>query len=296
MSDPKILITGANGQLGTELRRLSTFHSGFEFLFATKEDLPIDKPWSINYFFNRYQPQYCINCAAYTAVDKAESERELAFKINSEAVGMLADACRKQETAFIHISSDYVFDGMTKTAYTEKSPKNPVGVYGLSKSEGEALALENNQRTIIIRSSWVYSAFGKNFVKTMLSLMNEKSEINVVNDQWGSPTYAADLAETILQVISSTVKKSSLDIWGIYNYCNEGIITWYEFANAIKELSGLNCKINAVSSEQYPTAAKRPAYSVLDTTKIQKTFNIQLKNWKESLAVCLRQIENAQAR
>ena len=296
MSNPKILITGANGQLGSELRRISSFHSAFDFLFATKEDLPIDKPWSINYFFNRYQPQYCINCAAYTAVDKAESERELAFKINSEAVGMLADACRKQETAFIHISSDYVFDGMAKTPYKEKSPKNPVGVYGLSKSEGEALALENNQKTIIIRSSWVYSAFGKNFVKTMLSLMNEKSEINVVNDQWGSPTYAADLAETILQVISSTIKKSSHDIWGIYHYCNEGNITWYEFANAIKELSGFNCKINPVPSEQYPTTAKRPPYSVLDSTKIQQTFNIQLKNWKESLAVCLRQIENAQAR
>ena len=292
MSNPKILVTGANGQLGSELRRISSFHSGFEFLFATKEDLPIDKPWSINYFFNRYQPQYCINCAAYTAVDKAESEKELAFKINTEAVGMLATACKKQKTEFIHISTDYVFDGMATTPYKEESLKNPTGVYGLSKSEGESLAFENNERTIIIRASWVYSAFGKNFVKTMLSRMNEKTEINVVNDQWGSPTYAVDLAETILQVISSPTGKNSPDIWGIYHFCNKGIITWYEFANAIKELSGLNCKINPISTQQYPTTSKRPAYSALDTTKIQQTFHIELKNWKESLAVCLGQIKN----
>ena len=292
MSNPRILVTGANGQLGSELHRISSFHSEFEFLFATKEDLPVDKPWSINYFFNRYKPQYCINCAAYTAVDKAESEKELAFKINTEAVGMLATTCKKLGTVFIHISTDYVFDGMATKPYKEESPKNPAGVYGLSKSEGENLAFENNDRTIIIRSSWVYSALGKNFVKTMLSLMNNKTEINVVNDQWGSPTYAADLAEALLKVISSIIEKSSPGIWGIYHFCNNGIVTWYEFANAIKELSGSSCKINPISTQHYPTPAKRPPYSALDTTKIQQTFPIQLKNWKESLAVCLRQIEN----
>ncbi len=279
---PKILVTGANGQLGKELKKIASSFPQFEFIFLSREDLPIHHFKMVRDYFSVYHPAYLINCAAYTAVDRAEEEKILAFQVNAEAVGALAAICKANQTKFIHISTDYVFDGKATEPYKEDSPTNPQTVYGDSKLEGEKQALEFNPGSIIIRTSWVYSEYGKNFVRTILRLMKEKDEINVVNDQVGSPTYAADLAETILQIISSQKWQP-----GIYHFSNAGIISWYHFAVAIKELTNSNCKIIPISTSGYPTPAKRPAYSVLNTSKVNETFGIQLKNWRQSLAACL---------
>jgi dTDP-4-dehydrorhamnose reductase len=282
----KILVTGSNGQLGKELKKLAPSFPQFEFIFLSREDLPIHHFEMVRHYFNTYQPQYCINCAAYTAVDRAEQEKDRAFQINGEAVGVLAAVCKEHHCNFIHISTDYVFDGTATVPYKEDSPTNPQSVYGASKLEGEKQALQFNPDSIILRTSWVYSEFGKNFVKTMLKLLQEKEKINVVNDQIGSPTYAADLAEVIVQIIASGNWKP-----GIYHYSNEGIISWFDFATAIKELTVSNCKAYPIPSSQYLTAARRPAYSVLDKSKIQKNFNVGIKDWKESLATCLANLK-----
>jgi len=279
---PKILVTGSNGQLGKELKQLESFYPQFDFIFLSREDLPIHHFELLRNFFKGYHPQYLINCAAYTAVDKAELEKELAFQVNAEAVGVLSAVCKEYQTRFIHISTDYVFDGAATTPYKEDSPVNPQSVYGASKLEGERQALQFNPESIIIRTSWVYSEFGKNFVKTMLKLMSEREELNVVSDQVGSPTYAADLADVILRIISSGKWQP-----GIYHYSNEGVISWFDFATAIKELSGSNCVVKPIPTSQYPTPAKRPAYSVLDKSKIQLNFDIKLKDWKQSLEKCI---------
>jgi dTDP-4-dehydrorhamnose reductase len=281
----KILVTGSNGQLGKELKQLASSFLQYEFIFLSREDLPIHHFEMVRHYFNVYHPQFVINCAAYTAVDRAEQEKDLAFQVNGEAVGVLAAVCKENHAQFIHISTDYVFDGTATAPYKEEAGTNPQSVYGASKLEGEKQALQLNPDTIIIRTSWVYSEFGKNFVKTMLKLLREKDEVNVVNDQFGSPTYAADLAAAILEIISSQQ-------WhpGIYHYSNEGIISWYDFAVAIKEITGSKCIINSIPATQYPTPAKRPAYSALDKAKIQVTFDIRLKSWKESLKSCLAAI------
>lgn len=289
---PKILVTGSNGQLGKELRQLEPDYPQFNFIFLAREDLPIHHFELVRNSFKAYHPQYLINCAAYTAVDRAESEKELAFQVNAEAVGVLAAVCRENNCRFIHISTDYVFDGTASSPYTEDAATHPQGVYGASKLEGEQQALQLNPDAVIIRTSWVYSEFGKNFVKTMLKLMGEREEISVVNDQIGSPTYAADLAEAILQIISHD--QMSIDNWkpGIYHYSNEGVISWYDFAVAIKELSGSACRVNPIPTSQYPTPAKRPAYSVLDKAKMQQVFGVRLKDWKESLMRCVNNMNN----
>lgn len=278
----KILVTGAGGQLGKELEVLAPSYPDFEFLFLTREDLAIDDPIKVEAFFKQVSPRYCINCAAYTAVDKAETDQEAAFAINSKAAGFLASACNRYKCRFIHISTDYVFDGTAETPYKEDHPTNPLGVYGKSKRQGELLVLEANQDAIIIRTSWLYSAFGKNFVKTMLRLMAERDTLSVVNDQFGSPTYAADLAEAIAGIIAS-------GNWlpGIYHFCNEGKISWYDLAVAISEMSSSSCTIHPIPTSQYPTAARRPAYSVFDTSRIRAAYNIAPKNWKDSLHRCL---------
>jgi dTDP-4-dehydrorhamnose reductase len=290
----KILVTGSNGQLGKELKKIAASFPRFEFIFLSKEDLPIHHFEMVRHYFNTYHPKYVINCAAYTAVDRAEQEKDRAFQVNAEAVGVLAAVCKEHHTKLIHISTDYVFDGTATTPYKEDSPTNPQSVYGASKLEGEKQALQFNPDSIIIRTSWVYSEFGKNFVKSMLKQMNERDEINVVNDQLGSPTYAADLAEAIMQIISDPVTHNSQPVTapGIYHYSNEGIISWYDFAIAIKKLLGSKCKISPIATSQYITSAKRPAYSALDKTKIQQVFGIELKDWKESLAVCIKEIQN----
>jgi dTDP-4-dehydrorhamnose reductase len=282
---PHILVSGANGQLGKELKELETSYPQFKFLFLSKEDLPIHQSETVEHLLSVYEPAYFINCAAYTAVDRAEEDSENAFRINGYATGVLAAACKKYNTQFIHISTDYVFDGTASNPYQEDDTINPQGVYGKSKAEGEMLAIENNPDTIIIRTAWVYSEFGKNFVKTMLKLMQERESLNVVNDQIGSPTYAADLAEAIMQIIIS-----GKWVPGIYHYSNEGIISWFDFAVAIKNSASLQCTISPIPTSAYPTPAKRPAYSVLDKSKIAHTFGLPIKPWQQSLQTCLSKL------
>jgi dTDP-4-dehydrorhamnose reductase len=292
----KILVTGANGQLGMEIRDLSPQFPQFQFVFVSREELAIDDFSALKEFFERQSPQYCINCAAYTKVDAAESHKEEAFLINGEAVSVIADCCRQNKTKLIHVSTDYVFNGDGTEPYTEDAQTDPVSVYGASKLAGEHYAMEMNPETIIIRTSWVYSSYGNNFVKTMRRLMKERAEINVVNDQVGSPTYAADLAEVILKVISEfgpeSDRQRASDFPGIYHFSNDGVISWYEFALAIKELTGSQCQVHPIPTSKYPTPAKRPMYSVLDKKKIQETFDIKLKDWKESLAVCVQKLDS----
>lgn len=289
----KIVVTGANGQLGSEIKFLSASFPQYEFIFLTKEQLAIDDAGEVNNLLKEENPSWLINCAAYTAVDKAEQEKELAFRINGYATGVLADACKKSECRFIHLSTDYVFDGSASAPYKEDDDTNPLGVYGASKLEGEKLAMEKNPDSIIIRTAWVYSSVGKNFVKTMLRLMSERESLGVVNDQIGSPTYAADLAAAILSIIqyTQTVDSEPAAVAGIYHFANEGVISWYDFAIAIKEISGSHCMINAISTDQYPTPAKRPAYSVFSTEKIQSVFGIELRHWKDSLRECVAKLQ-----
>lgn len=293
-----ILVTGANGQLGKELQRIAPSYPKYQFTFLSKEELPIQDLDAVRDAFNIHQPQFLINCAAYTAVDKAEEEVDPAYRINATAAGILAMTCRHNNCRLIHISTDYVFDGTAIVPYKEDALTNPQSVYGSSKLEGEKLVIQYDPLSIIIRTSWVYSEYGKNFVKTMLRLMGEKKEISVVNDQQGSPTYAANLAEAIMSIISNgqwTTGNEPLALdnkqAGIYHFSNKGIISWYDLAVAIKELTGSDCMINPIPTSSYPTAAKRPAYSVLDTTKIQKAFGLPMKPWKESLRVCLQRLK-----
>ncbi len=278
-----ILVTGVNGQLGNEIKVISSAYNAYNFLFVTKEDLPIDDAEAIKKYFANHAIDFCVNCAAYTAVDKAETEPEKALLINATAVGNLAKICKQYNTQFIHISTDYVFDGTSSIPYKEDHPVAPVNMYGDTKLKGERLAQQNNPGSIIIRTSWVYSSFGNNFVKTMVRLMKEKEQLNVVSDQQGCPTYAADLAAAIMQIISSG---KAAENPGIYNYSNSGIIDWWQFAVTIKELSGSKCIVHPIPSSNYPTPAKRPAYSVMDTKKIQKTFAVNIPFWKDSLQKC----------
>jgi dTDP-4-dehydrorhamnose reductase len=278
-----ILVTGSNGQLGKELQQIAHEYPAFEFLFTSKQDLPIDDFGAVKKYFFDLKIDHCINCAAYTHVDKAETETEKAFLMNADAVGNLARICREHGTQFIHMSSDYVFDGTSGEPYKEDDRIAPVNVYGSTKLKGEELALNNNPSAIIIRTSWVYSSFGNNFVKTMVRLLKEKEKVDVVNDQFGCPTYAADLARVIMQLI-----ENSTDAAGIFNYSNSGIATWYDFAMAIKKSIKSNCMINPVTTGQYPVVAKRPRYSVLDTSKIRNFLSIDIPTWNQSLEECLR--------
>lgn len=280
-----ILVTGANGQLGMEFRSLAVSEPGLLFTFVTKEILPIDDTVALTTFFEEYSFDVCINCAAYTAVDKAEIEHEQAMQINATAVGHLAALCKRHKIQFIHFSTDYVFNGLGSLPYVETDRTDPVNFYGETKLLGEQAAMENNEETIIIRTSWVYSSYGKNFVKTMLRLMAERTSIGVVNDQWGCPTYAADLAAAVTSIV-----KTDNFTPGIFHYCNKGIINWHQFACAIAELTLSSCSVEAISTAAYPTAAKRPAFSALDTIKIENTFQIIIPEWKESLKQCLREI------
>ncbi|MBK9531330.1 MAG: dTDP-4-dehydrorhamnose reductase [Chitinophagaceae bacterium] len=279
-----ILVTGANSQLGNELHVIAPQFPYCQFLFVTKAELDITNFNSIIKYFKGHSVDYCINCAAYTAVDKAETDEDQAYLINADAVAILAKICSQNNAQLIHISTDYVFDGTATQPYKETDTTNPVSVYGQSKLHGEELAIKHCPNAIIIRTSWLYSSFKNNFVKTMLRLMKEKESIHVVNDQFGCPTFAADLALAIMRIIRS--KKSKVNP-GIYHYTNAGITNWYEFAVAIKKITGSNCIVDPITTAQYPTAAKRPAYSVLDTAKIAATFPVEIPNWELSLEKCL---------
>jgi dTDP-4-dehydrorhamnose reductase len=283
-----ILVTGANGQVGNEFRLLADQYPAYCFLFVGKDEMPInDFPLVANYFsINKID--VCINCAAYTAVDKAEAEADKAFLINADAAGNLATVCKASGSQLIHISTDYVFDGKTDKPYTEDDKTNTINVYGASKLKGEQLVLQNDPSAIIVRTSWVYSSFGNNFVKTMLRLMKERDSVKVVNDQQGCPTYAADLAKAVMRVVEESQKSKIKNQNRIFNYSNKGVISWYEFAVAIKELTHSTCIVHPVPTSGYPTASMRPEYTALDTTKIKTTFGIEIPYWRDSLEECLK--------
>lgn len=284
MEKQVIIVTGKNGQLGSELKDIAVSFPQFDFHFFDRAEFDICSSESIKAIFEKYKPAFFINTAAYTAVDKAETEQKQAFLINAEAVGNIATACKTHTTKLIHISTDYVFKGNASKPYKENDDTDPVNYYGYTKRVGEQRALQNNSETIVMRTAWVYSAYGNNFVKTMLRLMNERNDINVVNDQFGSPTYAKDIAVAIMQII---VQSRDSFKNGIYHFSNDGIISWYEFAKAIKEIKKLQCSVHAIPASAYPTPAKRPHYSGLDKTKITATFQLQLKPWQDSLQACL---------
>ena len=286
-----ILITGSAGQLGSELKELSPLHSSLEFVFLSRTELSLSDDQGIEKTIEKYAPSFVINCAAYTAVDKAESEKEDAFQINATAVGVMAKVCADIGSKFIHISTDYVFDGTLRTPLKESNNDAPVNFYGESKLAGEAAALQANPDAVIIRTSWVYSFHGKNFVKTMIRLMSEKESISVVADQWGSPTYAADLAEIILRIVHASNWQP-----GIYHFSNEGVITWFDFAKEIAALIHSSCTVQPTTTDNFPTPAKRPLYSVMDKCKIQQAYGIALKPWKESLHQCIQKLLPATSR
>ncbi len=293
MEKSLIIITGKDGQLGFELMQIhNNFSSQFNFLFFGRSEFDLSKPETIADFFKKYQPKYFINCAAYTAVDKAETEAELAFTINTIAASEIAKQCKAINCQLVHISTDYVFDGEKKMPYLISDKTNPINIYGASKAKGEELIIQENSESIIIRTSWVYSSHGKNFVKTMLKLMSEKDEINVVDDQIGNPTYAADLAEAILQMVVQLNSNPNFHHQNIYHYTNAGTISWYQYANEIQHFLKLDCKVNPIPSSSFPTSAKRSNYSVLDCAAIENDFGIEIKNWKERLHYCLNKISN----
>ncbi len=288
MSKPThILITGANGQLGNEFRALEALYPFCHFTFLSRSDLSISDSKNLRLLFERSAIDACVNCAAYTAVDLAETNQEEAYRVNADAVGELAALCEEFRCQLVHISTDYVFDGTNTSGYVETDPVHPINLYGKSKLEGERLALKNNPSVIIVRSSWIFSRYGKNFVKTMIRLMQERETISVVGDQTGRPTYAADLAKAIMQILFS----GQPPVAGIYHYCNNGITNWYEFAVTIRDLIQSSCNVKQIATSDYPTPAKRPACSVLHTGKIEQVFQLSIPHWKDSLQQCILQLQ-----
>lgn len=279
----KVLVTGANGQLGSEIRKVSGLYSEMEFLFTDVDELDITNPWSVADFMTINKPQFLVNCAAYTAVDKAETDLETATLLNATAVGILAEQSADIGCKMIHISTDYVFNGRGPRPYKEEDRVDPKSVYGSTKLEGEVLCMKNNPESIIIRTSWLYSAFGNNFVKTMVRLGGEKTELGVIADQIGSPTNAADLAHAILTIISSVVSAEKPFISGIYHYSNEGVASWYDFTKAIFDIAEINCLVKPIATEDYPSPVQRPAYSVMNKSKIKLIFGLQIPHWRDSL-------------
>lgn len=290
MSKPLIVVTGKNGQLGSELQLIApSFAHAYDFLFADRAVLDLSSNDSIDNFCAAHKPSVIINCAAYTAVDKAETDRDAAFQINAVAVGKLAAYCKAMGSLFITVSTDYVFDGNGTSPYLPSDKTDPINYYGASKAEGEKLAITNNPESIIIRTSWVYSRFGNNFVKTMIRLMGERPSLNVVGDQIGTPTYAADLAVAIMHMVAQ--KAAGNRHSGIYHYSNSGAISWYDFAVAIAKLIQSNCAVAKIGSEAFPTPAKRPHYSLMDCSSIIQDFGVEQPHWKESLQTCIPLIQ-----
>ena len=279
----KILVTGANGQLGSEIRKISSTFPEMEFAFTDVNELDITDPWKVADFLTKNKPQFLVNCAAYTAVDKAETDLETATLLNATAVGILAEQSAEIGCKIIHISTDYVFNGRGPRPYKEDDPVDPQSAYGKTKLEGELLCQKFNPESMIIRTSWLYSAFGNNFVKTMVRLGGEKTELGVIVDQIGSPTNAADLAHAILTIISCIEIGDKPFAPGIYHYSNEGVASWYDFTKAIFEIAGINCLVKPISSEEYPSPVQRPPYSVMNKSKIKLNFGLQIPHWRDSL-------------
>ncbi|WP_044401318.1 dTDP-4-dehydrorhamnose reductase [Lacinutrix sp. Hel_I_90] len=274
----RVVVLGAKGQLGLCIQELSNAYPGLDFLFLDSKALDVSSAKQVETLFKSTPFDYCINCAAYTAVDKAEDEKELAYKINTLGVKFLAESCKKHQVTLIHISTDFVFDGKSTMPYKEEDKENPLGVYGASKLAGEKEIAIHLKNYFIIRTSWLYSVHGSNFVKTMLKLAKGRKELSIVNDQKGTPTNAHDLAGVILKIINSNASS-----YGVYHYSNLGHATWFEFAKAIFEMTHTKIKVNPVDSSQFRTKAERPKYSILDKTKIMNTFGIEIPAWEESL-------------
>lgn len=283
----QILVTGSNGQLGTELKIIAGEYPQCVFAFTDFQELDITNSDAVQQLLNTGKFDYIINCAAYTAVDKAESDMENAFKLNTDAVGNLARSANEHNTRLIHISTDFVFDGKKYKPYIEDDAPSPLNIYGKSKWRGEEVCLRENPNSIILRTSWLYSPHGNNFVKTMQRLGKEREAIGVIYDQIGTPTYAMDLARCIMEIISNPEKQ----IAGIFHYSNEGISSWYDFAVAIMKLSGLNCAVKPLETSEYPTPAKRGHCTVLNKKKIKQTFGIIIPHWQHSLQICLDRIK-----
>ena len=285
----KILIIGGNGQLGNCFRKLATdFEDRFEFEFTDSETIDITNRDEVSNYFYHFKPHFCINASAYTAVDLAETEIEKAYAVNAEGVGNLAEACAEFNTVLIHISTDYVFDGETNISYSEDDFTNPQGVYGASKRKGEELALDHQPKTIILRTSWLYSEFNKNFVKTMLHLFSIKEEMGIVADQFGQPTNANDLAEAVMTIIEKDPKT-----YGIFHFSNYPETTWFGFAEKIAALSGSKIKLNAITTSEFPTPAKRPQRSTMALDKIEEVYGIEPKYWENSLEDCIEILQNS---
>ena len=281
-----ILVTGSMGQLGSEIKELSSNYN-YNFFFTTRDDIDITSKESIKEFCQTNSINVIINCAAYTAVDKAESDMENADLVNRKAVKKLSIIAKELDIKLIHISTDYVFDGKNFKPYVEEFQTNPQSVYGKTKLDGENEIRDINPlNSIIIRTSWVYSYYGNNFVKTMLRLGKEKEELGVIFDQVGTPTYAKDLAITILDIIPQ-IDNQKVEI---YNYSNEGVLSWYDFAKEIMKMAKLNCKVKAIETYQYPTPAKRPHFSLLNKSKIKSKFNLEIPYWKDGLDDCLKRL------
>ncbi|MGE7778207.1 dTDP-4-dehydrorhamnose reductase [Chitinophaga sp. NPDC101104] len=278
----KILVTGAKGQLGLSMQAVSSKFPDFQLVLTDREELDVTDADAVAGFLDSQDIDGVVNCAAYTAVDKAETDEEAAFLLNFQAALLLAEAAQAKGIAFIQVSTDYVFDGRQNRPYTESDDASPQSIYGASKLRGEAAVLGSYPNAIVVRTSWLYSRYGVNFLLRMQELMQEKESLNVVFDQTGTPTYAPDLAEAIFTILSHPAPEG-----GVYHYSNEGVATWYDFAVAIRELTGAACKVQPITSDQYPTPAQRPAYSVLNKGKIKAAFGLEIPYWKDSLAVCL---------
>jgi dTDP-4-dehydrorhamnose reductase len=282
----KILITGSSGQLGQCLQKHSSILIGAEFLFETYESLDISSRSSVSVFFDQHQPQYCINCAAYTNVEAAEDHEDVAFQVNAEAAKHLAASCKKHNTILIHISTDYVFDGQKFSPYSETDPVKPINIYGATKLQGETAISETMENFLILRTSWLYSEYGHNFFNTILKKAEEGSDLNITTEQVGTPTNANDLAKFILNFIHVESKA-----YGLYHYSNQGEASWYDFARLILEETQLDKKVELMATFSYPTKATRPKFSVLDKSKVLSTFDIKIPHWRESLVGLLKERE-----
>lgn len=282
---PRILVTGSNGQLGKSIKNIDDH--AFDIHYVNSSELDVTNEQQVEDFFENHKIDWCINCAAYTAVDKAESDYDSAFNVNVTGVKNLAKACKVYNVKLIHISTDFVFDGEHNKPYKESDPTNPIGVYGETKLKGEYKVTETLEHYFIIRTSWLYSEYGSNFLKTMLRLSKDKAQLGVVGDQIGTPTYAKDLAKAIFLIITRDISD-----YGIYHYSNNGVASWYDFAKAIFDISKTNIQLNNITTAQFPTPAKRPHFSVLDKTKIETTLKQNVPYWRDSLIAAMQNIKN----
>ena len=282
-----ILVTGSNGQLGSEIKDLAANYADFNCYFTDSIDLDICNSGTLEHYIKDNKIEAVINCAAYTAVDKAEQEAELAKKVNSEGVLNLVNAVAKVNGKLIHISTDYVFDGNSFLPYQESDEVNPIGVYGNTKRSGELAVINSDIDAVVIRTSWLYSAYGNNFVKTMLRLGNERDELGVIFDQVGTPTNASDLAKACLDILAYSKETNINSKGNLYHFSNEGVASWYDFSIAIMTLGKVNCHVKPIETKEYPTPAKRPHFSVLNKSKIKNNFKIDIPYWRDSLAKCI---------